>query len=187
VVTTIILRKAFLIYGLLSVVAGSLWAQKLVKQKLDPTITISVPEDFKLLTNEAAQARSLAEHAPLGVYIDPTGDADIVVNTSKAFFDPKDVAMMKAFYQANVRALFSKVTFLRADEEKVSGKPGLVFEFVGEVAEKGRPTLKKYYLTHYGLRKRRVVVATFSCEAKAQNKWAPTAAAALKTLKITEK
>jgi len=167
--------------------SGVLLGQTLVSQALDPTVSISVPEGFRRLEGEAAQARTLSEHAPLGVYMDPAGDADLVVNTAKAFFDPKDVAMMQSFYRSNIRSLFNKVTFIKDEQAKVSGKPGLVFEYIAEVTEKGRPTLKKYIQTHYGLRKRRVVVATFSCEAKNKDKWAATATAALNTLKIKEK
>jgi hypothetical protein len=163
------------------------WGQSLVKETLDPTVSISVPENFRRLQGEAAARRSLSSHTPLGVYVDPAGDADMVVNTANAFFDSKDMAIMKAFYKSNILNLFSKVTFIREANEKISGKPGFVFEFTAEVAEKGKTPIRKYIQAHYGLRKRRVIVATFSCEAKNKDKWIKTATAALSTLKITEK
>lgn len=163
-------------------------AQKLVKETVDPTVSIEVPEGFKRLQGEAAQARSLSFRSPLGVYVDPAGDADLVVNEAHSFFDPKDIEIMRDFYQANIRNFYTKVVFIRKDIITVSGKKGIVFEFTAEVSDKSSPRpIKKYILAHYGLRKRRVIVATFSCEEKNRAKWAKTAEAALATMKITEK
>jgi len=164
-----------------------LYGQKLVKETLDPTVSISVPEGFRRLQGEAAQNRTLSARPPLGVYVDPAGDADLVVSSANAFFDAKDIDIMQSFYRSNIQNLFTKVTFVKEKKEKVSGKPGLVFEFTAEVAEKGKTPLRKYIQAHYGLRKRRVIVATFSCEAKNKDKWLKTAEASLNTLKITEK
>ena len=177
----------FILVVIVALTQPAAQAQKLMRETLDPTVSISIPEGFKRLQGEAAQARSLSFRQALGVFVDPTGDADLVVNEAHAFFDPKDVVMMKDFYKANIRSLYTKVNFLKEAEETVSGKRGIVFEYTAEVAEKNRPTLKKYIQAHYGLRRRRVIVATFSCDEKTRVKWAKTATAALGTLKITEK
>lgn len=180
-----ILLSCLLLCFFLTTPAG---AQKLVKETLDPTVAIQVPEGFKRLQGEAAQARSLSFRSPMGAFIDPTGDADLVVNESHSFFDPKDIEIMRDFYVANIRNFYTKVNFIRKDIITVSGKKGLAFEFTAEVSDKSSPRpIKKYILAHYGLRKRRVIVATFSCEEKNRAKWTKIAEASLETLKITEK
>ncbi len=179
--------KATLFAALLSL-PGLVRGQNLVRTELDKTISISVPEGFKRLTGAQAQARSLSFREPLGVFVDVNGDADLVVNTANAFFDAKDIEIMRDFYRANIRSLYTKVQFTKDAIETVSGKRGLVFEFTAEVADRSTPKpIRKYICAHYGLRKRRVVVATFSSEEKTRVKWAKTAQAALASLKISEK
>lgn len=176
------------LFAALLMLTGLVNGQNLTRTELDKTISISVPEGFKRLSGAQAQARSLSFREPLGVFVDANGDADLVVNTANAFFDAKDIEIMRDFYRANIRSLYTKVQFTKDAIETVSGKRGLVFEFTAEVADRSTPKpIRKYICAHYGLRKRRVVVATFSSEEKTRVKWAKTAQAALASLKISEK
>lgn len=158
---------------------------QLIKQEVSGDISISLPKDFRKLTGPEVTKRSQGEHEPIGMYADAANEAEVAVNiTKQELFTAKDIEMMKEFYKANIRALYTKVTFHREAIETIGGKKAVVFEFSSEAAEKNKPSIKKYTYVQYLVRSRHVVVFTFSCDEKNRTKWQPIAGKLMGTAKV---
>ena len=163
------MRIVILLFALL--LSHLLHAQDLVLDKVSDKVTIRIPKNFHKLKPEEAQRRYLSPREPLAMYSDPANECDLVVNNTNAFFDAKDMGIMKDFYKATLRSMYTKINFLREAEETVGRRKALVFEFSSELLEKGRPTLKKYTYIQYVLWGQRVVVCSFTCDEKQRPKY----------------
>ena len=164
--------------------ATPLWAQDLMLDKVSDKVTIRIPKTFHKLKPEEATRRYLSPNTPLAMYSDPSNESDLVINNTNAFFDSKDMAIMKDFYKSTLRTMFTKVNFLRETQEKVGRRNALVFEFSSELLEKGKPPLKKYTYIQYVLWGQRVVVCSFTCDERLRPKYQALIAKVMPTVRI---
>ena len=160
-----------LILLLLIFLSQTLPAQELVLDKASDKVTIRIPANFHKLTPEEAQRRYLSPHAPLAMYSDANNETDLVLNNTNAFFDAKDIPIMRDFYRSTLRSLYSKVTFIREAQETIGKRKALVFEFTSELQEKNKSPLKKYTYIQYILWGQRVVVCSFTCDERLRPKY----------------
>lgn len=188
--------KSFLLALILPVLlAYAVQGQALEKQEVSKEIALSLPKDFRKLTGQEITKHYLSyRQEPVGMYVDPMNEAEVVVNVSKAMFDGSDVAMMKDFYKANIQSLYTKVKFWKEEIDPVGGHKAVVLEFSSEAAEKNKPTIKKYTYAQYVVLPRRVngqvmggyvVVFTFTCDKKNRTKWQPIAKKIMETAKVS--
>ncbi len=170
-------------------------AQTLEKHEVSPNASLSLPKEFRKLTGQEITKRYLSyRQQPLAMFVDAQNEVELVVNESKAMFDGNDVAMMKDFYKANVRSLYTKVNFWKEEIVTVGGRKAVVLEFSSEAAEKNKPTIKKYTYAQYVVRPRKVrgevlggyvEVFTFTCDEKNRSKWQAVAKKVMETARVS--
>jgi len=189
------LKPFLLVLSIFFLFAIKVHGQALEKKEVSKEIALSLPKDFRKLTGQEITKHYLSyRQEPVGMFIDPMNETEVVVNVSKAMFDGSDVAMMKDFYKANIQSLYTKVKFWKEEIDPVGGHKAVVLEFSSESAEKNKPTIKKYTYAQYVVLPRRVngevmggyvVVFTFTCDEKNRTKWQPIAKKVMETAKVS--
>jgi hypothetical protein len=159
----------------------------LERKNLDGQYSIGLPKTFRVLTEAEIAQRVAAPVPPSAMYAD-LGGAEVVFTATKAFFDEADIEIMRSFYRANIRSYYTKVNFLSDELTRVGGRPAASFEFTSEVSTRSSvhstgSAIRKYTYVVYALRKRRVMVGTFTCEQKLLPKYQPLARQIMGSLK----
>jgi hypothetical protein len=146
------------------------WQQKdtgkLVSVKVADMLTVKVPETFQKLTDDQIADKIIASRKPLVMYSSPGGTADFSVsvgNSSKNPWKDKDLKLMAEFQKSNIRQLFTSVEFIQDKQIKIKGHAFWAFEFVSEVKDKGKPSIRKYNNVRYAIHKKNMLIFSFIC------------------------
>jgi len=163
---------------------------KYIKTKVSDSITLSLPEGFRLLEKSEIDRKFVAAKAPLAAYTDNmSGTVDIGVNVAFSQWNPGDLEIMRSFYKSNIMGLYDEVRFITEDVVEVDGVKYAVFEFVSVVKDEegtsyDQNVTSKYTRIHYGIVNRKTLLLNFTCPASQQNAWAPVAKYVLESVKI---
>lgn len=181
--------RTLILFALL-VLNSSLNAQtqkiKFVKIKVNDYIQISLPNEFKIMSNELYTRKYGAYRPPLAIYSSEDGNADFGINESvnqslKAFtqakWNDKDLEMIKGIYKASIAGMHSDVTFIQDKVESIHGRSFAVIEFVGIVRDEDKTItfnsapIKQYSYLMYTVKDGKILIFNFTCPAQIQYKW----------------
>ncbi len=163
---------------------------KYVKTKVNDSITLSLPEGFRLLEKAEIDRKYVAAKAPLAAFTDAmSGTVDIGVNVAFSQWNPEDLEIMKSFYKSNIMGLYDEVRFITEEVVQIDDEKYAVFEFVSVVRDEegtsfDQATTSKYTRIHYGIINRKTLLLNFTCPVSQQNMWAPVARHVLESVKI---
>ena len=96
----------------LSVVFLSFDQPKLVKTKITPNITASIPKGWLPMGELDFLERYPSVRAPLAAYTNVDRTADFSVNTSATQWPDADLELAQKFFKASLMNMFDKVTFI---------------------------------------------------------------------------
>jgi hypothetical protein len=160
----------FLWFSLVSILVLSSFQQgekiKFITHKISDLVSVKVPEGFQKLNDDQIADKIIASRKPLAMFANPSGTVDFSVsvgNSSKNPWADKDLKLMADFQRANIRQLFTSVTFIQDKVVKVKGQNFIAFEFISEVKEKGKPPIRKYNNLRYTIRKKNMLIFSFIC------------------------
>ena len=160
----------FLWFSLVSILVLSSFQQgekiKFITHKISDLVSVKVPEGFQKLNDDQIADKIIASRKPLAMFANPSGTVDFSVsvgNSSKNPWADKDLKLMADFQRANIRQLFTSVTFIQDKVVKVKGQNFIAFEFISEVKEKGKPPIRKYNNLRYTIRKKNTLIFSFIC------------------------
>jgi hypothetical protein len=174
---------------------------KLVKTKINETLTVSIPADFTMMAENVYTKKYGAYRPPIAIYTSPNGYADFGINESinrslKAFnksdFKEEDLTMLKSMYKSSVMAMHSEVSFTQDKIETINGRKFLVLEFVGVVRDEdkaitiGNSEKKHYNYLMYSVEEGKVLIFNFNCPANMRSQWQATAKDIMQSIKITK-
>ena len=164
---------------------------KFVKTKVNEAITMSLPEDFTLMSQTDLNAKYVSTKAPVAVYTDYSRTVDLGVNVAYSRWNQEDLAMMKSFYKSNIMGLYDEVQFIIEDIQEIHGKKFAVFEFLSSVSDEegttiSQSTISKYIRIQYTIVKGKTVLFNFTSPAREKEKWAPIAKEILESVKISK-
>ena len=96
-------------------------APKLKLVKITDNISASLPQDFKVMPDDAIATKYPSHRKPLGAFTSPNGQIDFITSERPITFKKEDTKMLKDFYKSSITNTFSEVTFIR-DEIKAKIK-----------------------------------------------------------------
>lgn len=134
--------------------------------KVADLVSVKVPNHFQKLNDDQMADKVLASRKPLAMYSSANGVADFSVSLGNSARNPwqdKDLKMMADFQRANIKALFTSVTFIQDKMVKINGQEFALFEFISEVKEKTKPAIRKYNYVMYTVKKKNVLIFSFVC------------------------
>lgn len=134
--------------------------------KVADMLSVKVPVEFQKLNDDQIADKVITPRKPLVMYSSPNGTADFSVSTGNSARNPwndNDLKMMAQFQKSNIQQLFTSVSFIQEKMVKVNGQQFAMFEFVSELKEKGKPTIRKYNHVRYTIRRKNTLIFSFIC------------------------
>ena len=161
-------------------------SEKLIKVKLDDSLTIFIPENFTPMTAEDMQQRYLSHRKPLALYTDPQRIVDFGINRSYSVWQEGDLEMLKEFYQASIIDLYDSVSFIGEGIKTVNKHDFVYFEFESIVYPENdfQGSISKYTYLMYGLSGGTTFLFNFTCPIQLKNDWQETARAMMAKVKL---
>jgi len=171
---------------LLTIGLLSFTSDKLVKVKLNEKVTIYIPSSFSPMSKADMELRYESYRLPLALYSDPSRLVDFGVNRSFSRWQPEDIEMMGAFYEASLMELYDKVTFIEKGLKEVNGHQFVFFEFQSIVNPENefQDKAKKYTYLMYGLSEGTTYLFNFTCDLHLQNEWQEVANEMMNQIKL---
>lgn len=164
---------------------------KYVKAKVNDDITMLLPGDFTLMSQEDQNNKYVSAKTPIAVYTDFSRTVDLGVNVAHSRWNKEDLEIMKSFYKSNIMGLYDEVQFITEEIKEINGKEFAVFEFVSSVIDEegttiNQSSISKYVRIQYTIVSSKTVLFNFTCPARQKDKWAPIAKEILESVKISK-
>lgn len=155
-------------------------SMKLVKTKIGKSITVSLPDDFMLMSQSEIRSKYVSAREPMALYSDESRNVDFTVNVAYSQWDANDLELMKSFYKSNIMGLYDEVHFLQEDIREINGRRFAVFEFVSSVkGESDSPlnsnAIGRYTYIQYTIVNNKTVLFNLSCPTHLRDIWGPLA------------
>jgi hypothetical protein len=177
----------------------SMDAPKLSKRKIYDGITVAMPENFVVMSDNDIAGRYPSTKKPLAMFISEDTKADFGVNSSKAKFAQQDVNMLYAVYRATIIDTYDTTSapgdnpfrrepvkksfkFISEGIKTINKKEYAYFEYTSEFQN-----VKKYNYIMYTPHKKHVVIFNFSCDLRMMNIYQPIAQAMMNSVKVSKK
>jgi hypothetical protein len=189
-VFTISMRQTFIIPVVLAaLLCAGAEPHKLVRTKITPQITVSLPTVMFPMTPEDLAQRFPSVRAPLGAYTNEARMVDFSVSTSATQWDEKDMPLAQKFFKAGITNLYDRVDYISEGIATWHKRDFIFFEFNSRVHGDKRALgsadpILKYHFVAYHIRNNRTLVFSFSCPRALQAEWQETAHAMFKTIHV---
>lgn len=191
-----ILLAALLVVSLAMVSADS---PKLAKRKIYDGVTVLMPEDFVVMSDNDIASKYPSTKKPLAVFMSSDTKADFSMNNTKAKFAGQDAKMLHEIYRATIMETYDtsnagsddpfrsdrvkkSFKFLSEGTKTVNKKEYAYFEYTSEFGG-----IKKYNYIMYTPHKKSVLIFNFSCDLRAMNLYQPVAQVMMNSIKVSSK
>ena len=169
-------------------IQSSLLAQ-LSPVKVTDHITVSLPTEFRLMTEQEINSKFVYTRRPMALYTDYGASVDFTINRAYNRWNAGDLDILKDFYKANIMSLYDEVTFLKESVEEIDGKKFAVFEFTAlikpeEEAIANDTPLRTYNYIQYTIVNNSTLVFNLSCALNHMSKWKVVAPAIMQSVTI---
>ncbi len=186
---TTLLRKIACLPLLLLITAFGQEEPKLSKVKLNDHVSINLPKDFRVMTDNEIAERYFTYRKPVAMYTNPVGEVDFGLNVTATQWQADDLEILKSFYKSSINKMYTEVKFEREAIETINGKKFIVFEFSAVVRPDQKESLQmkarsSYTHIQYTVHNEKVYVFNFTSPYSLRSKWKSTAESMMKTIKI---
>ncbi|MEQ6122395.1 hypothetical protein [Reichenbachiella sp. MALMAid0571] len=168
---------------------SSYQSDKLVKIKVNESISMSIPENFRPMTDDEIADRYFTIKRPLALFTDPGMTIDLGVNKSITQWNEKDLEIMKSFQKSNIYSLYDNIEMLSEGIKEVNGRKYAYFEFVSTVKEEEdvfvkKGSINKYTYIQYTLINGNSLVFNFSCPSNIKATWQNVANEIMQSMEV---
>lgn len=150
----------------------------LTKAEVTEEISMLVPSNFRLMTDDEIASRYFSTKRPIAIYTDPSVIIDLGINRSATEWSAKDLEIMVSFQKSNIYNFYDEIEMLNQGTKVVNDRKAAFFEFVSTVKPEGQSLraqspVKKYTYIQYMIVGEISWVFNFSCPVQLQQKWQP--------------
>jgi hypothetical protein len=164
---------------------------KFKQQKINERISVGLPANFVKMSQAEVRAKYLSYRAPIAAYKHPEIAVDFLVNDSESrmFYDV-DTEVLKKIYKANIMNLYEKIEFTKEEIKEISGKPTIVFEFIGLFKGDGTAgrveIVRTYNYIQYMIIGSRTFIFTFNTPIEIHQDWKSTAETTMNSIVVKD-
>lgn len=161
---------------------------KLVKVNLDKNVSIKLPADFVIMSDNDIATKYPSYRKPIAMYISPDRFADFGYNVTNGVWG-NDLKLLRDVYKATINNNFTKVTFIQDTILTVKKRDYVIFEYVSEVQDESsnqsvKPVIRTYTYKKYALQNGEIYQFSFNCPDRYKEKYQSVAQEAMNTIKI---
>lgn len=170
----------------------SVFCQSTKKMEILKAITIEIPTEFNLMTDDEIAQKYPSYRKPLAVYSNPKKTADIGVNYSINKWNNKNLTILKDMYKSTINSVFTSVDFVQEGViKKINNKDFIVFEFVSSLSEENSlqkgASIQTYSYIAYTLYEKKVIIVNFNAPALEKNNFSAVFEKTLNSVIISDK
>ena len=149
---------------------------KLVRQKINSSISMLIASDFFPMESEKQQAKYLSDRTPLAMYSTPDAAVDLGINVNSSAWEETDMSIIHQFYKANLLQLFDEVRWIQDTVIQVKGRTFARFELEGTILDenasfKGQNSITKYLFVQYTLFDNKILLFHFNSPIGRKDYW----------------
>lgn len=181
------LKLAIMVFSTLFIYVNEV---KFKRFKISDAISVALPENFFLMSDQDIASRHISYRKPLAIYTNQDRTVDFSVNTAVSQWAAPDLALMKGFYKASIGSLFGQVNFIQDEIKTIDDKEFAVLEFISvtEAEEssgiQNNTPIRNYTYAQYAIVDGKTLVFTFTCPARQKDKWQAVAHQIMESIKI---
>ena len=162
---------------------------KLVKTKVNESITVSLPDNFYPMSPQDISQRYPSVRSPIGAYTTESRMVDFSVNVSATAWRESDVFMAKDFFKASLYNLYDKVTMIKEEVVEMDKMRFIVFEFDAKINGEAysldkREPIYRYNYIQYLIINGKTLVFSFNCHNRLKEEWQPKASEIMQSIKV---
>lgn len=160
---------------------------KLKKYKPAPGVSVKLPADFLVMTDDDIAARYPNYRKPIAMYTAPSGRTDFGVNVANNLWG-KNLRILKDVYKSSLLNMFAKVTFIQDTIMTVNKRDVIVLEFISEqqarATSSNQENIQVYCYMTYAVVDKRIFIFNFSTPNYMKDEMQPIAHQIMKTIKV---
>lgn len=166
---------------------------KFKKVKVNDTITVFVPSEFRQLNQDQINQRYQSARKPLVYFTDQNGNVDFSANMSYSLWAKDDIELLRSFYRSTLMSLYDHVEFITDEVRTINGRKYAVFEIMSKVeadpnAIIARNDVVRYtYIQYTIIEGNNTVLFNFSCPKRIMDQWKPVAESMMSQVEVDVK
>ncbi|WP_420581773.1 hypothetical protein [Reichenbachiella sp.] len=168
--------------------------ENLTKVNVTEEITMMIPGQFRLMTDDEIASRYFSTKRPVAIYTNPSVTIDLGVNKSVTQWSTDDLEIMVSFQKSNIYNFYDEIEMVSQGVKEVNGKKAAYFEFVSTVKAdsntqsfRSQSAVKKYTYIQYMIVGKHSWVFNFSSPLQLQNEWQPQLADIMNSVEFIKK
>lgn len=148
----------------------------LTKVNVTEEITMLIPEDFRLMTDDEVASRYFTTKRPLAIYTDESLLLHLGINQSVTNWSAEDLEIMVSFQKSNIYNLYDEIEMIGEGIKEVNDRKAAYFEFVSVVKPEAQSfrsqrAVKKYTYIQYMIVGDHSWVFNFTSPVQLQGQW----------------
>lgn len=168
------------------------FSQTTKKMEILKAITIEIPAEFNLMTDDEIAQKYPSYRKPLAVYSNAKKTVDIGVNYSINKWNNKNLTILKDMYKSTISSVFTSVDFIQEGNiKKINNRDFIVFEFVSMLSEENSlqkgASIQTYSYIAYTLYEKKIIIINFNAPGLEKNNFASVFEKVLNTVTISDK
>ncbi|MEO9965528.1 MAG: hypothetical protein ABJF11_07065 [Reichenbachiella sp.] len=163
----------------LSLVFINLLAGNLTKVEVTEEITMMIPDDFRLMTDDEVASRYFTTKRPVAIFTDESVNIDLGINQSATQWVEEDLEIMVSFQKSNIYNFYDQIDMISQGIKEVNGLKAAYFEFVSMVnpekqSFRSQSPVRKYTYIQYMIVGKNSWVFNFTCLVQLKEEWQAT-------------
>lgn len=176
----------------LSTIFSILPVADLTKVEVTEEISMMIPTDFRLMTDDEVASHFFTTKRPVAIYTDPSVIIELGVNRSATEWIADDLEIMVSFQKSNIYNFYDEIEMISQGIKEVDGRKAAYFEFISTVKPDGQSiraqsAVKKYTYIQYMIVGDHSWVFNFTSPVQLQPKWQPQLADIMDSIIFSKK
>jgi hypothetical protein len=181
--------KYFLIFFTLLVLLAGFAAPKFKTVNITKEISVSLPQDFTVMPDDAIASKYPSPRKPLAAYTSPNRLVDFVLTERPSMFHKDDLKMVQQFYKTSINSKYTDVKFIREEIKKIRKQDYVIFEFTSTVRDEDRKTnrlapIRRYTIVQYTIYNEKLLIFTVNVPIDLKEAWEKSANKIMESIKV---
>lgn len=182
------------VFLFLNLIFSTFQSNDLTKVSVTEEITMMIPSQFRLMTDDEIASRYFSTKRPIAIYTDQSVTIDLGVNKSVTQWSAEDLEIMVSFQKSNIYNFYDEIEMISQGIKEVNGKKAAYFEFVSTVKPdnnnqsfRSQSAVKKYTYIQYMIVGKHSWLFNFTSPIQLQNQWQPQLADIMNSVEFIKK
>ncbi|MEP2026618.1 MAG: hypothetical protein ABJH98_02085 [Reichenbachiella sp.] len=180
------------VFLFISLIFSNFLDSGLTKVNVTEEITMMIPSNFRLMTDDEVASRYFTTKRPIAIYTNEAVIVDLGINKSVTEWIADDLEIMVSFQKSNIYNFYDQIEMMSQGIKEVNGKKAAYFEFISTVKPdtqsfRAQSPVKKYTYIQYMIVGSHSWVFNFTSPVQLQAEWQPLLADIMNSIEFIKK